>query len=259
MNGNVVLAGSCHCFTCGYSSNNIAKLIADIYQQDISFGERWLLERYDTAFIEQELNLPEINLSNTNIAYMEESELDKYRYYHPYMYKRKLTNEIIEKFDIGYDKDSNSITFPVRDIKGNLLFITRRNVDKKIFIIPKLVEKPVYLLYNIIHEGYDTIYVCESQINALTMWRYGYPAVALFGTGTDYQYKILASCGIKHFVLCFDGDQAGRKGADRFISNMPSDCLIDIVTVPWNTDINSLEENVVKKLISESKGDIILT
>lgn len=32
--------------------------------------------------------------------YIQEKELNKYRYYHPYMYKRKLTNDIISFFDI---------------------------------------------------------------------------------------------------------------------------------------------------------------
>lgn len=30
-------------------------------------------------------------------------ELDRYRYIHPYMYKRGMTDDLIEKFDVGYD------------------------------------------------------------------------------------------------------------------------------------------------------------
>ena len=37
------------------------------------------------------------NLSNN---YISEEELDKYRYIHPYMKIRKLSNDIIEKFDV---------------------------------------------------------------------------------------------------------------------------------------------------------------
>lgn len=39
--------------------------------------------------------------NNSNSAgYIREQELDKYRYIHPYMYERELTDKIIERFDI---------------------------------------------------------------------------------------------------------------------------------------------------------------
>ena len=111
-----------------------------------------------------------------------EEELDSYRYFHPYMYKRKLTDEIIELFDVGYDKDFvlkskttgnemhlQCITFPVRDITGKTLFIARRCVNNKIFHYPEGVTKPLYGIYELyqLPEFPKTVYVCESIIASL--------------------------------------------------------------------------------------------
>ena len=37
---------------------------------------------------------------NSNKNYIDEKELAQYRFYHPYMKIRKLSNDIIEKFDV---------------------------------------------------------------------------------------------------------------------------------------------------------------
>lgn len=65
------------------------------------------------------------------------------------MYKRGLTDELIELYDVGYDpkfklkSDSNPfscITFPVRDVNGKTLFIARRAIDFKLYHYPENVE-----------------------------------------------------------------------------------------------------------------------
>lgn len=101
------------------------------------------------------------------IEYVTESELAKYRYYHPYMYERKLTNEIIEKFDIGYDKDTDCITFPVYDEFGRCVFVARRSVKTKYFNYPSGSKKPIYGLEKI-DKDTNAVLVVESFLNALT-------------------------------------------------------------------------------------------
>lgn len=248
----IVPAGMCHCFTCGYTGS-LAQMVADCMGADLPRGEEWLIHNYGDIWVEKDLNLLPIVLTEQT-QYLDESVLDKYRYFHPYMKERKLTEEVIRKFDVGFDKETNSLTFPVRDIHGNLLFITRRNVSNKTFLIPKLVEKPVYLLYDIIKDGYTTAVVCESQINALTAHTWGYPGIALFGTGTQYQYDILSKSGIRNFILCFDGDSAGRKGAERFkeyFKDKP--VLIDDIKMPTGMDLNDITKSAFEMLLNCSK------
>ena len=242
-------AGTIHCFSCNYTAS-LPRLISDCFDiSNIEFGKAWLETNFSSENIEEResITIPEREKIKPR-EFVSESELEKYRYYHPYMYKRKLTDEIISKFDVGYDMNTNCITFPTNDEYGNCLFITRRSVDKKYFNYPKNVEKPVYGLDKIPTNCKEVI-ICESIINALTCWTYGYPAVALLGLGTEHQYNILKHSGIRKFILGFDGDSAGENGARKFIKNFAPDYSIRVLHLPKGKDINDLTEEEFKKLI----------
>ena len=164
------------------------------------------------------------------------------------MFKRKLIEDIIVKFKVGWCKERDTITFPIWDENNNLLGITERNVKNKYFHIPENIGKPVYLLNYIKREHITEVYVVESQIDALYLWSIGYPAIALLGTGSKQQYKILERSGIRIFHLALDGDLAGRHGIARFIENMPKDILIDILLLPDGKDINDLSKEEIENL-----------
>lgn len=89
-------------------------------------------------------------------------DLNQYDYYHPYMFERHLSKEVIDRFRIGYDKRIQAITFPVYDEKGKLVMVTKRSVLSKRFYIPSGVDKPVYLLNEAIKNNLTTVYVTES-------------------------------------------------------------------------------------------------
>lgn len=233
--------GVCKCFTCGYTANFIT-LISDCFEISYSKAETWIIEHTSSYFVENDFDLPEITFENQTTKYLDENILQQYNYYHPYMYQRQLTKPVIDKFHIGYDKENDCITFPVWDEQGHLVTITKRAIHTKKFYLEKDIQKPVYLLNFIKQEGLDNIYVTESQINALTLWSWGFPAIALFGTGSSHQYEILKKSGITHYILCFDGDEAGDKGIKNFISNLSDSALITIIHVPRGKDINDLNK-----------------
>ena len=90
------------------------------------------------------------------------------------------------------------------------------------------------------------------------MRTWGYDSVGLFGTGSAHQYQVLKESGLRKFVLCFDGDEAGRKGASRFIKNM-SDIfpLVQVVQVPNGKDINDLTTEEFDELYEDAKHRLI--
>lgn len=240
--------GKCHCFTCGFTAT-LPQLISFCFKEDGDFGEEWLFERFGTSFSEDYLYLPEIKLPTKNKKKsLSEATLGSLQFYHPYMWQRKLTKEIVDKFQIGYDSNKEMISFPVWDDQGKLVMITYRSVKDKRFYIDKDTEKPVYLLNFIKAEKIPRVYVCESQINALTLWSWGYPAIALFGTGSKYQYEILNKSPIREYILCFDGDEAGDKGKDKFIKNIRNDVFVSYIKIPRGKDINDLEKEQFEKL-----------
>lgn len=265
-NGRIIKPGIVHCFTCGYVAT-LNEMISALFGKDDGgrFGNEWLAKNFVTLEVEKrepiQLNLDRKKQKSTIITpkYITEEELDSYRYTHPYMYKRKLTDQIIELFDIGYDNqfrldnknggfvNYRCITFPIKDEKGNVLFIARRSVDTKFFHYPEGVIKPVYGIYEL-KQYYGNnlpkeIIICESMFNALTCWVYGTPAVALNGTGTPEQLKQLDKLPIRKFILGLDPDNAGNNGRKKIHKYFKNKKMITDLVIPEGKDINDLTKD----------------
>lgn len=192
-----------------------------------------------------------------NHTYVSEEELKKYRFTVPYMYDRGLTDDIIDRYDIGFDADYipenrtkpvPCITFPVRDIRGNCLFVFRRSVEGRYFNYPTGVEKPVYGLYEL--DPYaKTVYICESAFNLMTLVRHGLDGVALFGTGNSFQIKQLKELGAKKFVLAMDPDEAGDRARVKLAKSLNRVAFIsELCGFPPGKDLNDLTEEEYQNL-----------
>ena len=254
--------GECHCFGCGWSGT-LSEMISNCFGKDDfgAYGNKWLIRNFLSVAVESR---PDIDvdfcrrkkITSETKKYISEQELDSYRYTHPYMYKRKLTDEIIDLFDIGYDKNTECITFPNRDINGNCLFIARRSVKTKFFNYPQDVEKPVYGLYecNICAKTIknwfpNEIIICESMLDALTCWVYGKYAVALNGTGNENQFKTLRNMPNRKFILATDMDEAGLKARERIRQSLSNKLVTEYV---WDInvakDINDMNKEYFDSL-----------
>ena len=258
----------CHCFACGWSGS-IEEMISEIfgYMDDGKFGKRWLIKRFNTKEIETRPNIMEgfngrdikndifggrcpsticHRISNNQYSFIDDEELDKYRYIHPYMYERKMDDRVIEIFDIGYDKETECITFPIRDKNGNCLFIARRSVKTKFFSYPQGVEKPLYGLYELyqLDEFPKEIYICESMIDAITIWTHcDKYAVALNGLGNDLQFSQLNDMPNRTFILATDNDSAGIKARIRLKKYITNKIIKEIILPPNRKDINECTYN----------------
>lgn len=180
-------------------------------------------------------------ISNNQDTFISDEELDKYRYIHPYMYQRGLTDEIIERFDIGYDRERKEITFPVRDLEGRCVFVAGRSTGTKFFRLPKGKDKPVYQANRFTGGIYKVAYITESFLNCLTCWKYNKPAMAMIGTGNQRQYEILNKLPVREYILAFDPDEAGRKATERFKKYVHGKIIKELV-YPDGRDINDLQE-----------------
>ena len=267
--GRKTSAGFVHCFSCGLAKPLPDVLTEVLKQKGIGkSGIDWLKENipgFDPGEVEFDYLIPQevssslqskyaLDYINSQIiseskSFVPEKELASYRMVVPYMYKRGLTDELIEKYDIGYDpnfipegrkKPLPCITFPVKDIKGNTLFLCRRSIEGKFFHYPKGVEKSVYGLYEL-PQGVKSVIVCESCLNALRAVSFGYNAVALLGTGTSYEIEQLKRLGVQEFVLCLDGDEAGQRGAEKLKRALSKVAIIWTVHMPVDKDLNDCQ------------------
>lgn len=241
--------GFYRCFTCG-ESGNLWNLVARLFNAPDEFGKQWLVDNFGELLDDRLPVLPKIEIEKPKGKYLSDDVIDTFENRHPYMYQRGLTDEVIDKFQIKYDKDNDCIVFPVWDSHGRLVMLSTRSVSGKTFQLEKAVVKPVYLLYDIINEGITKVCVCESQIDALKLWGWGYPAVALFGTGSQQQYDMLKKSGIRHYVLCFDGDNAGDLGAKKFVKNMSGSVFITQVIMPRGKDIGDISKEEFENLLT---------
>ena len=250
--------GTCHCFACGWVGS-LAELISLSfgYADFGEFGKKWLIKNFSAISIEDRGDI-DLDVSRETkkeeVKYVSEEELDKYRYYHPYWTKRKITSEhIIELFDLGFDPETKCITMPVRDYNGNTLFVARRSVQTKFFNYPQGVEKPLYGLYELIktvpiyigptgERSFPDIIVCESMIDALTCWQYDKYAVALNGLGTNYQFEQLRQLPTRHLILATDNDEAGMNARQRIAKNVPNKLITQYILPEGRKDINELSK-----------------
>ena len=241
--------GWVHCFSCGESCS-LEQMISRCFNVNDfgQYGLNWLKNNFLGDILADRklyINLDRKSVkTDSNKNYIDEKELVNYRYIHPYMYERKMTDEVIEIFDIGYDKNTNCITFPVRDKNGNCLFIARRSVNSKWFNYPNNVEKPIYGIYELyqLKEFPKEIIVCESMINCITVWVYGKYAIALNGTGSANQLEELKKLSCRKLILGLDPDKAGENGTMKIFNKLKNHKLVTKLIIPKGKDINDLSK-----------------
>ena len=127
-----------------------------------------------------------------------------------------------------YDRFRDRVMFPISDLRGHVVAFGGRALDKdapaKYLNSP---ETPLFhkgsLLYNgaaarqAVHDGAQLI-VVEGYVDVIAMVSAGYPAtVAPLGTAlTEDQLGLLWKMSDEP-MLCFDGDNAGRRAAFRAV------------------------------------------
>ena len=244
--GEVIPAGTFHCFTCG-KSGTLNELISYLFgYNDAGFyGYKWLVSHY--CSVETSKRQPiELSFSaekDLEDSIVSEDELSKYRLYHPYMWERKLTEKVVDYFDVGYDKETNCLTFPVKDLFGDVRYVQRRSVKGKFFSFGNDVNKGRYLygLYEASINPERKIMISEAPIDALTAWIHGYAGIATCGLPiTPQQIKILELYSAREYIIASDDDFAGNLAA-QFL-NKKINKILWRMTFNGRKDLNEMNE-----------------
>lgn len=84
----------------------------------------------------------------------------------------------------------------------------------------------------------DYIFVCEGEMDAVTITACGWPAVAVPGANNWKEHHGRVLAGFARVVVLADGDDAGRKLGDAVRRSLPVTCQVMVVTE--GEDVNSL-------------------
>lgn len=245
-----VETGHYFCHACK-AKGNVVRLVQRISGfPTYSDAHEWLMERYG-ADRDVDNDGPFDIRFNDNIApelilYAEESIAQRYiAQSHPYMtQERGIPIDILRMFDVGYCQQKHSVTIPWRDSHGRLLTVKHRSIDSKQFWYEprcKELRSHLWSLYQC--RGADVVYMCEAEIDAMTLWGAGKPAVALGGSHISiHQVRELVLSGVQVVVPLCDRDTAGEQ-ANQLIRERLKYTPIDVYDAVWpDSDAKDVNE-----------------
>ena len=205
--------------------------------------------------------------------------LDAYKRRHPYLGERGISEEVQRLCQIGYDQRSNTVTIPWFNADGSLGNIKYRRVNEKTFwyltkcpaclgdkIIRKgrvyncascgiITENPlrgrpiremVYALNLVYERKIKRAAIVEAEIDAMTLWTAGMPAIATGGTAfTATKRDLIIRSPIEEIIVIRDNDRAGRDWQRRVIAELSPYMSVRIATIPSRyKDVNEGREKV---------------
>ena len=240
--------GLYHCFTCG-ESGNIIQLINKLHNVDDANDTTLVQQMSDVAFTDVRGAVILKPREPAKKPVVTDVELKSYRVKHvDYLDNRGVAPLIQQAFDCGYDEVQDAVTFPVKHLDGSVYFIVRRKIKYKQYHYPLGVDKPIYGLFEFytMFPNRREIVIVESIINALTLWGWGIPAVALLGTGSQTQIDFLNTTEFRKYIICLDGDAAGYKGTEKLRKKLHA-YTTSVPMLPGK-DVNDLDKNTFMTL-----------
>lgn len=249
--------GYFNCFVCG-EKGSFLKFVAECFDAPESYAKAWLLENFGGELIAKNLFMGEPIILNRNKGikkHLDESILDQYQTWNPYLAKRKLSREICELFKVRYDPKYRQVIFPAYDMKGNLVMLAKRSIDVKSFYLDKDVEKPVYCLDYVMKNNIKTVLITEGPFDCLTGWEYGFPTIATFGKISDYQIEQINKSCINIIYAAFDNDAAGRSFLETLKRKLTKRIIIIETKFPaWRKDLNDLTKEELQEIIKNARN-----
>lgn len=247
--------GFFNCLVCG-ERGSFVKFVAECFDSSEEYAKNWLIKTFEGELVEQFVFCDEpiqLTKPKAKSKFLNESILNEYQKWTPYLAQRKLSRDICELFKVRYDPKYRQVIFPTYDLKGNLVMMPKRSVDTKTFYLDKDIEKPVYCLDYIMKNQYKTAIITEGPFDCLTGWEYGYPTCATFGKISDYQIDQLNKSCLNILYTCFDNDAAGKSFTEILKKKLDKRIILIEVQLPQGKkDLNELSKEELDKIIKKA-------
>lgn len=216
--------GSWNCFSCGRKGRDIKSLAKELNLPELEKYFSYNSYSDLSNYVKNKLGNKKPKKYTDELTYL----IDYYKsnYKHDYLDSRGIKLEIAEKFNIGYDKENNALTFPVYTVDNKFLGFTYRYLEGN-FRYKHEFNKSVTLYGSQFLEKYDIILV-EGNIDVLKAYSLGFKnVVGLMGTKiNEMQINLLKKFGNK-IIIALDDDfnkkaNWGRIATNRIIKKLIS-------------------------------------
>ncbi|MTV49826.1 toprim domain-containing protein [Heliobacillus mobilis] len=239
-----------------WKKGGFSKLLSWLRNETIFETESYLLEEYgihvkDIDSVQLSFRLP---VEESQLPPLSMERLIEYRYRHPYLLEQRGIQERYQRaFQIGYDRKNRAITFPWFDREGALATIKFRSVTHKWFWYVsdgQPVKNHVYGMNLIYQRGASRAYIVESEIDAITLWQIGQPAIALGGAHlSPRQRELILQSPIQELIIATDNDRAGKRIAESIIRQLGGYVCLKTLRLPDDVkDVNELSRDNLKRI-----------
>jgi DNA primase len=173
-----------------------------------------------------------------------------------YFNGRRITEQSVVKFDLGFSEKQDSVTIPMQSPDGMTIGFVARTIEGKEFKntpgLPK--SKILFNLHRV--KSSKVVYIVESSFDAIRLDQVGFPAVATLGANVSSSQMKLLEKYFNNVVLVADNDEAGSIMADRLTEKLGS--LITVIKLDKQyKDIGDMDDDAIRKLEYQFDNSII--
>lgn len=246
-----------------WKKGNFIKLLSWLRNETYEETEEYLLTEYCPMLQADAENL-QLTFKLTLEGQGGPQSLDKkiltpLLYRHPYLSERRgIGARVQNAFNVGYDKRKQAIALPWFNRAGELVNIKFRSLlDKRFWYYAggQPIKYHLYGLHMLARVGKAKarrVYITESEIDALTLWDYGYAAIAMGGANlTGNQRELILQSPIEELVIATDNDKAGARIAESIVQQLNGYIRLKEVRLPVEVkDINDLPTKYFSDIIT---------
>ncbi len=230
--------GLCHCFACG-KAVMFDQLLKDMGAEAMPAQE-----------INGEQRREGVTVITTPPVYKPQLPFR----FSPYLAGRGIGEDVQKRFKV-FEKD-DFVHMPVFDRHGMYLYDNARSTTSKRFYVEAGAKKSLWAIEEI--DLSRPIVVCESQIDAMSMWQAGFQAVATLGAD-NVRSLVEIKQATSMIVLGFDPDDAGVRARTRAAS-MLGKYRCRWLDLPEGVDVNQALQDIptidkFKKFMQRSTRD----
>lgn len=132
-----------------------------------------------------------------------------------YFTEHSLKEDFVKSLGWTWDKNGTSITIPIYDEKGKLLFSRYRHLQgQNKFTQDKNTHPAIYCLHKI--KNHETVIYAEGEPDTARLWQEQIPAVTGTSGVKTISPKLISQLKGKNIILCLDTDEAGQSSIEDY-------------------------------------------